>query len=105
MLLVMLNLPLGDVAFEGFVHGRLIGREEERKNTIKFLHDIFSSKLLVASFLAQEILQNSSASRTTNVTALAKMSKLLHEIIDDFSHYYEEKPLCAVGPFRNDAPS
>ena len=25
----MLGLPTGDVAFEGFIHGRFVGREEE----------------------------------------------------------------------------
>jgi hypothetical protein len=28
--LAMLGLPTGDVAFEGFIHGRFVGREEER---------------------------------------------------------------------------
>ena len=58
ILLVMLDLPVGDVAFWGFIHGRLIGREEERQRTRQFFHDIFSSKLLVASFAAHEIYQS-----------------------------------------------
>jgi hypothetical protein len=33
LLLAMLGLRVGDVAFEGFIHGHLIGREEERQRT------------------------------------------------------------------------
>jgi len=32
MMLTMLSLPLGDVAFEGLIHGRFVGREEERES-------------------------------------------------------------------------
>jgi PAS domain-containing protein len=31
MLLALLGLPVGDVAFEGFIHGHFIGREQERE--------------------------------------------------------------------------
>jgi hypothetical protein len=55
MLLAMLDLPVGDLTFEGFIHGRLVGREEERNPTRQFFHDILSSKILVASFIAHEI--------------------------------------------------
>jgi hypothetical protein len=58
ILLAMLDLPVGDVAFEGFIHGHLIGREEERQRTRQFFHDILSSKLIVASFAAHEIHQS-----------------------------------------------
>jgi hypothetical protein len=58
MLLALLGLPVGDVAFEGFIHGHLIGREEERNRTRHILHDVLSSKILVASFMAHEIYQN-----------------------------------------------
>jgi hypothetical protein len=34
--LAMLGLPTGDIAFEGFIHGRFIGREEERNRTRQF---------------------------------------------------------------------
>ena len=53
--LAMLGLPTGDIAFEGFIHGRFIGREEERNRTRQFFHDILSSKILIASFIAHEI--------------------------------------------------
>jgi hypothetical protein len=38
-LLAMLDLPTGDIAFEGFIHGRFVGREEERNRTRQFFHE------------------------------------------------------------------
>jgi hypothetical protein len=43
-LLARLDLPTGDAAFEGFIHGRFVGREEERNRTRQFFHDILSQK-------------------------------------------------------------
>jgi len=89
MLLALLGLPVGDVAFEGFIHGYLIGREEERNRTRQLLHDVLSSKLLVASFMAHEIYQNLSATGSEESKELAKVTKLLQEVIDDIVHGFD----------------
>ena len=89
MLLALLGLPVGDVAFEGFIHGHLIGREEERNRTRQLLHDVLSSKLLVASFMAHEIYQNLSAAGSEESKELAKVTKLLQEVIDDIVHGFD----------------
>jgi len=83
MLLAMLGLPVGDVAFEGFIHGHLIGREEERDRMRKLLHDVLSSKIIVASFIAHEIYQSLSATGLEETKEIAKVTKLLQEVIDD----------------------
>src|SRR3984893_19377753 len=57
MLVAMLNLPVGDVDFRVLIHGHLIGREEARKRTREFFHNILSSKILVTSFIAHEKIQ------------------------------------------------
>ena len=90
ILLAMLDLPVGDVAFEGFLHGRLIGREEERQRTRQFFHDILSSKLLVASFAAHEIYQSLVAKGAQEAEEQARVTKLLRELIDDICHTLAE---------------
>jgi len=90
ILLAMLDLPVGDVAFEGFIHGHLIGREEERDRTRQFFHDILSSKLLVASFVAHEIYQSLAAKGAQEAEEQARVTKLLWELIDDISRGFEE---------------
>ena len=82
MLLALLGLPVGDVAFEGFIHGHFIGREQERDRTRQLLHDVLSSKILVASFMTHEIYQNLSATGSEDAKELAKVTKLLQEVID-----------------------
>jgi signal transduction histidine kinase len=52
-----LNFPAGDLALQDLIRGRLIGREEEKNRTSQFLHDILSSKLLVASLATHEVYQ------------------------------------------------
>jgi len=49
---LMLRPKANDALFQEFIHGRLIGRSEERNRTRKFFHDLLSSKILAASFLA-----------------------------------------------------
>jgi hypothetical protein len=83
LLLALLGLPVGDVAFEGFIHGHLIGREAERNRTRQLLHDVLSSKLLIASLVAHEIYQSLSAKGSEEAKELAKVTKLLQGIIDD----------------------
>ena len=54
ILLAMPDLPVGDVAFEGFIRGRLIGREEETQRTNQFFHNILSSRAAsLGSFAAE----------------------------------------------------
>jgi hypothetical protein len=90
ILLAMLDLPVGDVTFEGFIHGHLIGREEERQRTRQFFHDILSSKLLIASFAAHEIYQSLVAKGAQEAEELARVTKLLGELIDDICHTFAE---------------
>jgi hypothetical protein len=90
LLLAMLGLPVGDVAFEGFIHGHLIGREEERQRTRQLLHDILGSKLLVASFLVHETGQTLAAAGAEEANELAKIYQLLCEIIDEIGVRFGE---------------
>jgi hypothetical protein len=87
ILLAMLDLAVGDVAFEGFIHGRLIGREEEG--------DVLSSKILVASFVAHEIYQSLAAKGVVEAEEQARVTKLLRELIDDISRGFEEPAMQA----------
>ena len=86
----MLDLPVGDVASEGFIHGRLIGREEETQRTRQFFHDILSSKLLLASFAAEEIYQSLVAKGAPEAEEQARVTKLLGEMIEDICHTFAE---------------
>src|SRR3984893_13463952 len=88
--LAMLGLPTGDAAFEGFIHGRFVGREEERNRTRQFFHDILSSKILVASFIAHEIYQRLAANGAEEAEELGRVTKLLRQTIHDISHGFEE---------------
>lgn len=90
IVVAMLSLPMGDVAFEGFIHGHLIGREEERKRTREFFYNVLSSKILIASFIAQEIYQKSAQTGAEQVKELARVTKLLQEVIEDISHGFKE---------------
>src|SRR6202035_279007 len=93
--LAMLGLPTGDVAFEGFIHGRFVGREEERNRTRQFFHDILSSKILIASFIAHEIYQRLVAKGAEEAKELGRITKLLQETIHDISHGFEEPAMRA----------
>ena len=94
-LLAMLDLPTGDAAFEGFIHGRFVGREEERNRTRQFFHDILSSKILVASFIAHEIYQRLAANGAEEAEEMGRVTKLLRETIHDISHGFEEPTIQA----------
>jgi hypothetical protein len=102
-LLAMLDLPTGDVAFEEFIHGRFVGREEERNRTRQFFHDILSSKLLIASFRAHELYQRLAVNGAEEVEELGRVTKLLQEAIHDISHGFEEPATDAeIIPERED---
>lgn len=94
-MLAMLGLPTGDVAFEGFIHGRFVGREEERNRTRQFFHDILSSEILIASFIAHEIYQRLVANGAEEAKELGRVTKLLQETIHDISHGFEEPAMRA----------
>jgi len=89
MLLAMLSLPVDDVAFEGFIHGHLIGREEENNRTREFFHDVLSSKILVASFIAHEAYQTLAATGAQEAKQFARVSELLREVIEDVVRRFE----------------
>ena len=96
ILLAMLDLPVGDVALEGFIHGHLMGREEERDRIRQFFHDILSSKILVASFVAHEIYQSLAAKGAEETEDLARVKKLLQEAIDDILTNDFEEPMMSL---------
>jgi hypothetical protein len=82
MLLAMLDTSLEDLVLKGFDHGRRMGCDEERNRTRHFFHDVLSSKILVASFLAHEIYQKLAASGAEETEDMARLTKLLQEAID-----------------------
>jgi hypothetical protein len=82
MLLAILDTAVGDLVLKGFDHGRRMGCDEERNRTRHFFHDVLSSKILVASFLAHEIYQKLAASRAEEAQDMARLTKLLQEAID-----------------------
>jgi hypothetical protein len=82
LLLIILNLPANVLASQDLARGRLLGREEEKNRTRHFLHDIFSSKLLIASFAVHEVYQRLSASGAEGGEELAMVTKLLGEMIN-----------------------
>jgi hypothetical protein len=84
-LLAILDVALGDLVLKGFDQGRRKGCDEERNRTRHFFHDVLSSKILVASFLAHEIYQKLSASGA-ETEDMARLTKLLQEAIDAIVH-------------------
>jgi hypothetical protein len=90
MLLAMLDVNLGDLVSDGFDQGRRMGCDEERKRTRHFFHDVLSSKILVASFLAHEIYQKLTASGSEETEEMARLTKLLQEAIDAIVQGAEE---------------
>ena len=72
------------------IHGHLIGREQERDRIRQLLHELLSSKILAASFVTHEIYQNLSATGSEEAKELAKVTKLLHEVINGIVHGFGE---------------
>jgi hypothetical protein len=90
---VCLPVVLGNVqndALKGFNQGRRTGSEEERNRTRHFFHDVLSTKLLVASFLAHEIHQKLAASGAAEAEDMARLSKLLQQAIEAIVRGAEE---------------
>jgi len=81
ILLFLVPLP-SDAMFEAFIHGRLIGRSEERNRTSKFFHDLLSSKIMVASYFAREAHEKLSSGGADESIELAKVMAILDEAID-----------------------
>jgi hypothetical protein len=82
MFLAMLDDTVGDIVWKGFIQGCRAGCEEEKNRTRRFFHDVLSSKILVASFLAHEIYQKLAASRAEETEDMARLTKLLREAIE-----------------------
>jgi hypothetical protein len=85
-LLAILDVTLGDLVLKGFDQGRRMGCDEERNRTRHFFHEVLSSKILVASFLAHEIYQKLSASGAEETEDMARLTKLLQQAIDAIVH-------------------
>jgi hypothetical protein len=90
MLLAILDVTLWDLALKGFNQGRRMGREDERNRTRHFFHDVLSTKLLVASFLAHEIYQKLAASGAEEAEDMARVTKLMQEVIEAIVREAEE---------------
>jgi hypothetical protein len=93
-LLLLLDLPAHDSRFEAYIHGRLVGREEEANRTREFFHDLLSSKILVASFLAHSVSDVLAQRQAEESDNLHKVTTLLDEVIDAIVRGFER----ASGP-------
>jgi hypothetical protein len=82
LLLLLLDSPARDPKFEGYIHGRIVGREEEANRMRKFFHDLLSSKILVASFLAHSVHDKLSRRGAPELDDLHKVTGLLDQVID-----------------------
>jgi hypothetical protein len=92
LLLLLLDFTAPDPKFEGYIHGRLVGREEEANRMRKFFHDLLSSKILVASFLAHAAQDNLARRRAEESDDLQKVTTLLDEVIDAIVHGFQRTP-------------
>ena len=92
MLLLLVDSPAHDPKFEGYVQGRIVGREEEANRMRKFFHDLLSSKILVASFLAHSIHDKLARRQAPEIDDLQKVTTLLDAVIDAIVHGFERSP-------------
>jgi hypothetical protein len=90
MLLAILDVTLWDLALKGFGQGWRMGCEVERNRTRDFFHDVLSSRILVASFLANEIHQKLTASGAEEAEDMARLTNLLREAIEAIVRGAEE---------------
>ncbi|HXM01408.1 MAG TPA: hypothetical protein VN939_02330 [Chthoniobacterales bacterium] len=88
MILLMLTPGADDPSFQEFMHGFLIGRSEERNHTKKFFHDILSSKIMVASFLAHAA-NDKLSSGADGSSELAQVTAILDETIQAIAHGFK----------------
>ena len=89
LLLLLLDPPAHDPKFEGYIHGRIVGRAEEANRMRKFFHDLLSSKILVASFLAHSVHDKLSHRGAPELDDLHKVTNLLDQVIDAIVHGFE----------------
>jgi len=92
LLLLLVDSPAHDPKFEGYIQGRIVGREEEANRMRKFFHDLLSSKILVASFLAHSVHDKLSRRQAPEIDDLQKVTTLLDEVIDAIVHGFERSP-------------
>jgi hypothetical protein len=92
LLLLFVDSPAHDPKFEGYIQGRIVGREEEANRMRKFFHDLLSSKILVASFLAHSVHDKLSRRQAPEIDDLEKVTTLLDAVIDAIVHGFERSP-------------
>jgi hypothetical protein len=92
LLLLLMDSPAHDPKFEGYIQGRIVGREEEANRMRKFFHDLLSSKILVASFLAHSINDRLTRRQAPEIDDLQKVTALLDAVIDSIVHGFERSP-------------
>jgi hypothetical protein len=89
LLLLLMDSHTHDPKFEGYIQGRIVGREEEAHRMRKFFHDLLSSKILVASFLAHSVHDKLGRRQAPEIDDLHKVTTLLDEVIDSIVHGFE----------------
>jgi hypothetical protein len=92
LLLLLVDSPAHEPKFEGYIQGRIVGREEEANRMRKFFHDLLSSKILVASFLAHSIHDKLARRQAPEIDDLQKVTTLLDTVIDAIVHGFERSP-------------
>ena len=92
LLLLLVDSPAHDPKFEGYIQGRIVGREEEANRMRKFFHDLLSSKILVASFLAHSVHDKLAQRQAPEIEDLQKVTTLLDAVIDAIVHGFERSP-------------
>jgi hypothetical protein len=92
LLLLLVDSPAHDPKFEGYIQGRIVGREEEANRMRKFFHDLLSSKILVASFLAHSVQDKLTRRQAPEIEDLQKVTTLLDTVIDAIVHGFERSP-------------
>jgi hypothetical protein len=92
LLLLLVDSPAHDPKFEGYIQGRIVGREEEANRMRKFFHDLLSSKILVASFLAHSVHDKLARRQAPEIDDLRKVTTLLDQVIDAIVHGFEPSP-------------
>ena len=92
LLLLLVDSPTQDPKFEGYIQGRIVGREDEANRMRKFFHDLLSSKILVASFLAHSVHDKLARRQAPEIDDLQKVTTLLDQVIDAIVHGFERSP-------------